>query len=163
LLRGGKLRLTGEIEIPGVENFIPNEHFNYHGNPGNIRFGSLSNFRKAFDYVNPLYYCPSVLSYSHLDFAASDVAIISELGGLAENESICQIWQMLMKQPKGENGLLLTDYRTPNIFFVRNCEDTPDGDCYTVSVRWDQGWSLVPFRLGTGYLWPAGSRVFASI
>ncbi|MDP3881014.1 MAG: hypothetical protein Q8Q32_02440 [bacterium] len=88
----------------------------------------------------------------------TDSAIIADLGGVRATEiSLSQVWEMLLRQPKGEEGLLLTN-GVANIFYVRDAQ----GMMRAVRATWyDVGWHVGAAGLDF-YHWRDGHHVFSS-
>lgn len=79
--------------------------------------------------------------------SAYDNEIITDLGGEEKAETtLGEIWQLLLKQPTGQSGLLLTNGYA-NIFYVRDRE----GKLRAVDVRWvaGSGWFVNALTLGS--------------
>lgn len=103
--------------------------------------------------VETTLYCQTLLQDS------TDDAIIAELGGSAKAEtSLGEIWDLLKRQPNGEDGVLVTNNRSANVFFVIG----KDGRLQAVSAfcRVD-GWTLASFRIGSLFKREAGNQVFS--
>lgn len=99
-----------------------------------------------------------VLSYGKLTKNSVDGLIIEELGGEEKVETtLSAIYGLLLKQPKGEEGALLTNGYA-NIFYVKDI----NGVLRAVNVLWDDyGWRVYVNSVGRTLVWLAGRRVFS--
>lgn len=100
-----------------------------------------------------------MLSYGNLTKGSVDGPIIEELGGEAKAETtLSAIYGLLLKQPKGEEGALLTNGYA-NIFYVRDTS----GVLRAVHVGWDDdGWGVGAYSVENAGEWFAGYRVFSA-
>lgn len=87
-----------------------------------------------------------------------DRPIIKELGGEAIAETtLTELFSLLKKQPKGEDGDLLTNGYS-NIFYIKDTE----GVLRSVAVLWiDGGWNVHAVLVERLYKWFVGDRVFS--
>ena len=99
------------------------------------------------------------LSYGNLTKASVDGPIIQELGGEAKVETtLSAIYDLLLKQPKGEEGVLLVNGYA-NIFYVKDI----NGVLRAVLVYWNAcGWSVYAISVEDTNEWIAGYRVFSA-
>jgi hypothetical protein len=99
------------------------------------------------------------LSYGNLTKDSVDGPIIEEFGGEAKVETtLSAIYGLLLKQPKGEEGALLTNGYA-NIFYVRDV----NGTLRAVHVVWsDDGWFVIALSVEDTCVWFAGRRVFSA-
>lgn len=99
----------------------------------------------------------TTLAVHELVEASSVVSIIAELGDKHET-SLAYLWALLKKQPKGEDGPLLTDGYT-NIFYIRDATNT----LQVVGVSWSSnGWHIHAFGVvDFAHLWDTKDRVFS--
>jgi hypothetical protein len=82
------------------------------------------------------------LYYSEVGGFSKSVPIIAKLGGEVQAETnLIEIYDLLIKQPRGEKGVLLTN-RSSNVFFVRD----KGGLLRVINVRWgydgESGWDI---------------------
>ncbi|OGI47067.1 hypothetical protein A2121_00275, partial [Candidatus Nomurabacteria bacterium GWB1_40_6] len=98
------------------------------------------------------------LRYTKLLRSSLDGPIIIELGGEEKAETtLAEVFSLMEKQPKGEEGALLTN-GWANIFYVR--DDT--GVLRAVRVHWhDVGWHVLARGVSDPSSWHAGSQVFS--
>ena len=98
------------------------------------------------------------LRYGNLTKSSVDGPIIEELGGEAKAETtLSELYDLLKKQAKGEEGDLLTNGYA-NIFYIKDTS----GVLRAVSVRWGGGgWSVYAYSIEPSDDWVAGSRVFS--
>jgi len=123
-------------------------------------YGIYSNFTKWFladdgKIENPIK--EQELRYGNLTKGSVDGPIIEELGGEAKVETtLTELWDMLKKQPKGEDGdLLINGYA--NIFYIKDTE----GVLRAVLVYWRvAGWVVYACSVGYSHEWLAVDRVF---
>jgi hypothetical protein len=99
-----------------------------------------------------------VLNCYTLSKGAVDAHIITALGGEARaSTSLASAWGILEKQPKGEEGILLTDGKA-NVFYI---SDT-NGVLRTLSMEWwDHSWKVDASPVELLCDQPAGTRVFS--
>jgi len=97
------------------------------------------------------------LRYGNLTKDSVDRPIIEELGGEAKAETtLSELYDLLKKQAKGEEGDLLTNGYA-NIFYIKNTEDV----LRAVHVYWhNAGWYVSASSVESSYGWSARYRVF---
>ena len=97
------------------------------------------------------------LRHGNLTKGSIDGPIIEELGGETKAETtLTELWDMLKKQPKGEDGDLLTNSYA-NIFYIKDTE----GVLRAVFVDWHGvGWFVDADSVEYSNEWAPGSRVF---
>lgn len=116
-----------------------------------------SNFTAWFkDKEEPIHPGSNLTSFI-LEKYSTDAEIISKIGGESKAEvTLQEIWQLLVKQPIGESGILLTNGYS-NIFYVKD----KDAVLRAVRVDWyGGGWRVGADALG-GDDWGDDSRLFA--
>jgi hypothetical protein len=87
---------------------------------------------------------------------SNDRAIIAELGGGHET-NLADVWCLLRRQAKGEDGALQTN-SVPNIFFVRDSA----GELGVVDSVWGgAGWEIGASPVGDKRIWSPGARVIS--
>ncbi len=98
-----------------------------------------------------------VLRYGNLTKNSVDGPIIEELGGEAKAETtLTELYELLNKQPNGEEGELLTNGYA-NIFYIKDVS----GVLRAVYVRWNvDGWIVLVDSVESPDVWHAGVRVF---
>src|SRR5690606_14742846 len=98
------------------------------------------------------------LRYGDLIKFSPDGPIIEELGGEAKAETtLSEMYGLLQKQSKGEDGVLLTDGRV-NIFYVKDTS----GVLRAVDVHWSGGgWFVSAYPVEFPVGWGVGHRVFS--
>ena len=70
---------------------------------------------------------------------------------------LAYLWELLTKQPNGEEGMLLTNGHA-NIFYIRDTDDTP----WVVSADWRSiGWCVGALSALSPDGWDEGDQVFA--
>ena len=98
------------------------------------------------------------LRYGNLTKNSVDGPIIEELGGEAKAETtLSDLYDLLKKQSKGEDGDLLTNGRA-NIFYIKDACSV----LRAVGVYWyDSGWRVGADSVESPGEWGAGGRVFS--
>jgi len=101
----------------------------------------------------------SQLRYHELLEWSLDLPIIVSLGGEEKAETtLAQMFSLIEKQGKGQDGVLLTNGCT-NIFYVRDV----NGGLLAVYVYWYSiGWDVGAYSVESPNGWCAGSHVFSS-
>lgn len=87
----------------------------------------------------------------------ASMAAVFDLGDKAET-SICIIWELVQKQPKGEEGALALN--TANYFFIRDAR----GELNKIRVDWYheyQVWMIVAYLVGEEFPLRAESQIFS--
>lgn len=99
-----------------------------------------------------------VLRYAKLRKSSLDSPIIKELGGEEKAEtSLTEIFSLMEKQSKGEEGVLLTN-GWANIFYVKGRA----GMLRTVDVFWcDDGWGVDADEVSDPFSWSDDDQVFS--
>lgn len=99
------------------------------------------------------------LSYGNLTKDSVDGPIIEELGGEAKVETtLSAVYDLLLKQPKGEEGVMLTNGYA-NIFYIKDI----NGTLRVVGVYWrGGGWGVHASSVENTRAWSAGYRVFSA-
>lgn len=98
------------------------------------------------------------LAVSRLERASLDAPILTELGDKAE-VSLTYMFDLLKKQSKGEDGVLLTNGYA-NIFYVRGI----DGNLWAVDARWSSGnryWDVGAYSVENPDGCYGGSQIFS--
>ena len=98
-----------------------------------------------------------VLRYGNLIKHSTDGPIMEELGGETKVEtSLTELYDLLIKQSNGEEGVLLTNGHA-NIFWIRDI----GGVMRTFFVCWESGyWLVYVYYNMNPRSWSAGTRVF---
>ena len=87
---------------------------------------------------------------------SNDREIIAEIGGRHET-NLADVWCLLSRQAKGEDGALQTN-SVPNIFFVRDGA----GELGVVDLVWGgAGWEIGASPVGDKRTWSPGTRVIS--
>jgi hypothetical protein len=157
------LQKIDEISFPGTDRFIASENFVI--NTSEDASVKISYLGKNF----PLWFLDkiesnillSTLRYSKLMKSTDDPEIISAIGGEEKlGVTLAEMFYLMSKQPKGEEGILLNDGRV-NFFYVRDASNI----LRTIRLLWqDGGWGIHAIRpLDVLNLpkWPEGSQVFS--
>jgi hypothetical protein len=98
------------------------------------------------------------LRFGKLRKFSVDGPILEELGGEAKAETtLSEMWDLMLKQAKGEKGDLLTNGYA-NIFYIRDSA----GVLRLVRVCWyDDGWYVSAFSVEYPFWWHVGDQVFS--
>jgi hypothetical protein len=142
-------RITA-VPVFGTEKFIARDHLK----PANISCTG-SDFDKFFlekvdENIKGL-----TVAVHRLEKDSLSIPIIAELGGCAEI-NLVHLFQLIEKQSKGEDGLLLTD--GTNIAYIRGT----DGNLWVVVASWtSMDWYVCADRVGYPRKWSLGSQVLS--
>jgi hypothetical protein len=152
------LAFLKRFKVAGNEHFVATDHFT-HGNEAGVKFWDFgSNFKANFlGKVEPSVPAGFLKSY-HLKQNSLDGPIREELGDRPET-FLSDFWELLAKQPNGEDGQLLTN-GAANIFYIRDA----NGKLWAVGASWsgaDGGWCVDADSVGSPSPWSAGRRVFS--
>ena len=152
------LELIGTVTVPATQRFIAREKFIANtGRKAPVKISYLgSNFLEWFlnkvEEPRP----EAQLRYAKLRKYSVDHPILTELGNSAET-TLAEIFQLMLNQPNGENGALLTNSYA-NIFYVRDSNN----ELRAVYVDWvGGGWYVFARSVGLPYEWRGGRRVFS--
>ena len=161
IVRTKILEHIGIVKIPATsQKFVAKDHFKLKKDGGICSwFGS--NFQTWFLEGESKIEEPieeQELGFHKLTKNSVDGPIIEELGGKAKAETTLQeVFALISKQPKGEEGDLLTDGYA-NIFYVRDKENA----LRAVGVYWrDDGWLVYAYSVEDPGGWHAGYQVFS--
>ena len=152
------LRFVATVAVPGTtESFRVNSWFNMNNSEVGFRYVS----EKFKGFFGDMEVAPSdgiELSCQELIRNAYDREIIADLGGKEKCiTKLSELRGLLMKQPRGEEGILLTDGRA-NIFYVYDSAAV----LRAVYVNWnDNGWYVNANDLDYNN-WNENRRVFSS-
>jgi len=148
-------RLT-TFKVPGAEQFVVADHFRV-GNDKGVKIAWIgANFNSCFGKKIEKVVQAAELTVQGLGEASLDAPILAELGERAET-SLAHLWALLLQQPKGEAGTLLTN-GFANIFYVRDDE----GTLWTVSAHWSGGgWDVSADSVERPNEWDAGRQVIS--
>jgi hypothetical protein len=98
-----------------------------------------------------------MLAVNRLQKAALDAPIIKALGERSE-VTLVRVFQLLSKQPKGEDGPLLTD-NNANMFYVRDSMK----NLWVIDAYWlpPNGWYVDASSVNYPVEWYGGDLVFS--
>lgn len=98
------------------------------------------------------------LRYHNLRQSSADDSVIAELGGAKNSETtLSEMFSLMKKQGKGEDGVLLSNGRA-NIFYIRDQNEV----LRAVGVRWGGlGWGVGASSVEGRHWWGGGSQVFS--
>jgi len=154
------LEFVGTVKVPATDKFIARNHFVVNSPASaKVKIGLLGdNFKLWFLNKVEESNGQTELCYHQLRKPSVDKSILQELGDSAET-TLSQIWELLNLQPRGENGVLLTDGYV-NIFYV--CDAS--GVLRAVYVYWHSGygdWVVDAVFVEGPDGWRDGYRVFS--
>lgn len=147
------------VSVSGSEAFAGKDHFKEGGKaPGGINLWLGDNFKRHLAAKIEIDIPAKELRVHRLLKRSVDAPIIAELGGegIAET-SLAYLWELIARQPKGEDGVLLTN-RWANIFYIR----AADGVLWAVRCRWLSGsrdWGVGAYPFTRPFGWRDGDQV----
>ncbi|MDO8495220.1 MAG: hypothetical protein Q7S32_01675 [bacterium] len=148
------LRQIATVSSSAITKFVAKDVFTTKNKSVKIYFVG-DNFKKVMlDKVESGIEATTLI-VSKLEKASLDVPILSELGDRAET-TLGQLYGLLMAQPNGEAGSLLTNGYA-NIFYIRGI----DGNLWAVVADWSSGsgWDVSAHSIGFPRRWSAGHQV----
>jgi len=143
--------------IPRAEQFIAREHFKEDIAPtADVKISWLgATFVRRFAIKVEAAGVTSLRTHS-LSSPSNDREIIAELGDGHET-NLADVWCLLRRQAKGEDGALKIN-SVPNIFFVRDAA----GELGVVDTVWGgAGWEIGASPVGGTRVWAPGTRVIS--
>lgn len=144
------LARVASATVSGAKKFVAKDHLK------SANVGWISgNFDKLFLNKVEESVGDANLAVSSLTKDSLDAPILAELGDRAET-SLAYLFELISKQSKGEDGVLLTNGYA-NIAYVRG----NDGNLWAVSAYWnsvDGYWSVGAYSVGYPYRWVAGRQ-----
>jgi len=146
------------VAVPAVDRFVAKDYFEVDTSAkAGVKISYLSDNFKAHFLAKSEQNVPATeLKIYRLREASRDVPILVELGDNHET-TLAYIWELLKKQPNGEDGVLLQNSYA-NIFYVSGTDDI----LWAVSVYWIvDGWRVESESIGSPGRWRVGIRVFA--
>ncbi len=155
------LRHLTTVSVSAREKFVAEDHFIMDTSASaKIRIGYLGdNFKKFFLGKTEENILACELTVRALERDSLDADIRRELTPEREETALAHFYELLSKQPKGEDGTLLTNGNW-NIFYIK---DT-NGKLWAVHAVWDSsygGWYVRALSVEYLYGWSAGHRVFS--
>lgn len=154
------LTLLGTITVSAQKKFIVRDHFKLDTSKNAVvKIGYiLGNFTAWFNNLVEDEVTAGELKYHKLEQDAGAEQFFAELGDNSVVK-LSQIFALMRMQPKGEDGVLLTNGYA-NLFKVRDA----NGEARVVGVGWRAGlgyWRVSANPLGVPILWAADNRVFS--
>ncbi|MFH1769701.1 MAG: hypothetical protein ABH833_03500 [Parcubacteria group bacterium] len=144
------------VQVNAVERFVASEAFN----PDDIRFYLWPNFRNYFLEKVEENVPTGEFAIQRLERSVKDDAILRELGDKAE-VVLAHFYELIKRQPQGQEGDLLTDGRA-NIFYVRDAENM----VWAVSAGWhsvSRKWYLNANPIDYPRSWCVGHHVISQV
>jgi hypothetical protein len=151
------LKKLTTVEMPAIKKFVAKDHF-VKGNKM-VDFDYINdNFKDNFIDVVEKDIPQATLAVSTLQEYTRGKEIMDELG---EQKTIllAHLWELLKKQPKGEDGVLLTNGYA-NIFYIKGKK----GKFWAVACYWYSGlhsWDLCAFPVARQDEWGEGRRTIS--
>jgi hypothetical protein len=100
---------------------------------------------------------PATIRIYKLKEDANDARIIPEIGEEVAETTLFHFYEMLKKQPSGEDGDLLTDGKD-NIFYIKD----KVGELWAVRCRWESDeWNVYADSVTDPYEWRAGDQILS--
>lgn len=163
ILSSKLFELIATTAAAATDLFAAKKFFTNSKEPNGIKFWLGSNFEKYFlscEGKTELDVPQAALNVHKLRKGSVDGPIISELGGESQAEtSLAYMAELIKKQPKGEEGILLTN-GYGNIFYLRDCNNQLWAVCcywYSDGREWDVEACSVTSRSD----WDAGYQLFS--
>jgi len=155
LIKPPLLKLLRTVSVGGAERFVVADHFKVGNDKVKINWIG-DNFKSRFGKKIERAIRPAKLAVQELGEASLDAPILAELGERAET-SLAHFWALLLQQPNGEAGTLLTNGRA-NVCYV----DDDEGVRWAVLAVWgDDGWCVRADSVRGPGGWGAGYQVFS--
>ncbi len=167
-LRGGLvikavklLRQVAEVSVVGTKEFVAARAFDIANPKVSITYLDDA-FKANFLGKTEKNFRSIVLAVHCLVRPSSDEEIRAELGLFREETTLANLYELLLKQPKGESGPLLTN-RHVNLFYIYGIDD----NLWTVNVRWcdysrpRRGWHVHANLVGEMHEWRNDLRVIS--
>lgn len=152
----GLLTEVATVEVPAADKFVASEQFGPN-NPDGIKFFLWDNFRNNFLGKVEEKVPAATLAIRRLNRDSLDEPIRNELGSEREETTLAYLCELLKRQSRGEDGVLLTNGYA-NIFYIRDANE----NLWAVSACWDsfdRGWDVHAFSVGYPDPWFGGRRV----
>lgn len=147
------LKRITTVMVPAAQRFVAKDHLK----DANVGWMG-GNFKKFFLDKVEEGVPEAKLAVSRLERASWDAPILAELGDKAESP-LSYLFDLLTKQSKGEDGVLLTNGYV-NILYVR---DT-DGNLWAVYANWNSDtpdWNVEADSLGHLGGWLGGFQILS--
>lgn len=150
------LQLITTVRVPGAKSFAAADHFKV-GETEGVRIGRLGdNFKKNFLGKVEEDVAEAELKIHKLLRPARDEEIRAALGANHES-TLAHLWRLLKLQPKGEDGVLLTNGYV-NVCYIPDIH----GIIWAVDAYWDvdsRVWAVEIRSFEYPYGWGGGARV----
>lgn len=147
------------ITLPAIKKFVAKDYFKLDKTPDGVKIDHLGNdFKKHFLNKIEIDIPKTEITVAELIEEARDKEIIAELGG-QEETTLAHFWELLKKQPKGEDGVLKTNWRS-NIFYIRDIE----GALWAVNGDWSSDfafWYVFAYPVSDPFKWSRGRQFFS--
>lgn len=151
------LTLVAIVKVAAVEHFVAAEKFREGKTTDGVKIAWLGdNFKTNFLGKTEEGIKEAELKIHKLDQNLLDAPIMNELGDTAET-TLAHLWELLKRQPKGEEGELLVN-GWANIAYIRD----GSGELWAVNSRWragSGGWHVEALSVTHPLRWYAGSQV----
>ena len=152
------LSLVTSVILGPVEKFIAKDHFKIDTSASaKVKIGYLGDdFKRYFLGVVEQSVSKIELAAYRLEKNLLDEEILRELGDCAQT-SLSHLWELLIKQGHGQEGILLTN-GCANIFYILDAK----GNRWPVDAHWYAcygDWLVDAYSVDDPYGWDAGIRV----
>lgn len=134
----GLLTEIATVEVPAVEKFVASERFGPN-NPDGIKFYLDSNFEQYFLGKVEENVSAVSLAIHRLNRNSVDEPIRNELTPEREETTLTHFYELLKKQPKGENGILPTNGTCWIIAYIKDAKGNlwaVFAYCYSFNREW---------------------------
>lgn len=156
--KASALEFVTTVRVPGqTTSFILFNSLSVGNNNCGVSVASWGpEFKQRFTNKFELPTAGSKLTIYRLTRSMSDAEIVQELGGQGRAEiTFSNLYELLIKQSMGQDGLLLTNGRG-NIAHIRDAQ----GVFCAVIVHWHgEGWYFDSYQIDDRRLWSAGHQV----
>lgn len=152
------LEFIKTVVVSATPRFVASDHFKVDVSPeAKVKIAFIGdNFKDNFLGTTEEDVLPTKLRIHRLTESSLDAPIIAALGGRHETK-LAHLHQLLLRQPKGEEGDLLTNGYA-NIFYIRDATNK----LWAVDVGWsDAGWRVSAFSVEDPHGWLDGRQVFS--
>ncbi|MDP3954617.1 MAG: hypothetical protein Q8Q06_04355 [bacterium] len=149
-----------EVEVLGTTRFVAADMFGPNNYAG-IKFFLGDSFKENFLGKIEKRVPATDLAVHILVRQSLDRPIIDELGGGREETFLYQLYELISRQPKGEDGPLLVDGKT-NIFYIRDAAEV----LWAVNVDWDSHrseWNVNAYSTAHLVEWEVSRQVFSQV
>lgn len=147
--------VASDIKVSGAKKFVSAEKFTKENKA--VKFAYFSqNFKRVMLEKVEENVSDAMFTCCILTETSPDAPILVELGNRAET-TLAYLYELLTKQPNGEDGVLLTN-GCANIFYIRGADDV----LWAVSAYWRSGgWYVYANSVEDPDGWFVGNVIFS--